>query len=839
MTLEKGLLLMYGESMTILKRTAIIVGSVTICLILIVYLLINTFFLNSYQQAEEKELTADAGRLKAVLSYKIETLAATGRDWSVWDETFNFLSGRNPGYVADNITDATFANLNVNFLVFIDKEGHVVYEKGYNPAEKKEEPVPESIHRYIDQNRAILLDPARGVAGLVNFDGNPALAAFHPVQRSNEKGPSAGTLLIGRYLNAAELNNLTDVTQMKLAVQPYYFPPTGFQEIISVAGESVLFRRDGGNFLTALLPFRDIAGNQSLAFSVQIPRTFYRQGIVAKILLIAAISVFGLIFGVLIIFLIEKYILSRLYRLGTALDEIGRRHNLSARVPVEGNDELTRLGQKINEMLQALKKSNLELRENEERFQRIFDQSPLGIVLFDAEGYAVDANKAFLDMFGISQREAVNRISLIGDPNISPEIVKKILTNQAVHFEVDYDFDLILKRRHYSTSKRGKSSFDWTITPLKVTALTFSGFLCQIQNVTQRKETEIQLKYLSLYDTLTGLFNRGYFEKEIRNLQHGEDNIIGVIMADVDGLKLVNDTFGHDAGDSLLMAASQVIKDSFRQGDIIARIGGDEFAVLLPGNDFPAAERAGERIREAVSRYNIIHRSPFPLSVSVGVTSGDITKIGIDELIKEADNNMYREKLHHNQSTRSEIVQTLMKALKARDMDTEWHGERLQDFVEKLGRAAGVPDHGIPDLRLFAQFHDIGKVGVADIILFKPSRLTPDEALEMQRHCEIGYRIAQASQDLSPIANLILLHHEWWNGTGYPLRLKGEDIPLGCRILAIADAYDAMTNNRPYRKALSTAQALAELRKGAGVQFDPHLVVIFVKIVEQMSKETA
>ncbi len=194
---------------------------------------------------------------------------------------------------------------------------------------------------------------------------------------------------------------------------------------------------------------------------------------------------------------------------------------------------------------------------------------------------------------------------------------------------------------------------------------------------------------------------------------------------------------------------------------------------------------------------------------------------------------MYREKLHRSQSGRSAIVQTLMKALKERDFITEGHADRLQELVTALARAVSVPESKMSDLRLLAQFHDIGKVGIPDKILFKPGRLTTKEFNEMKRHCEIGYRIAMSAPDLAPIGEWILKHHEWWNGSGYPLKLKGEEIPLECRILAIADAYDAMTSDRPYRKALPHEVAMAELRKFSGIQFVPELVNKFIVVLSQ------
>jgi HD-GYP domain-containing protein (c-di-GMP phosphodiesterase class II) len=152
--------------------------------------------------------------------------------------------------------------------------------------------------------------------------------------------------------------------------------------------------------------------------------------------------------------------------------------------------------------------------------------------------------------------------------------------------------------------------------------------------------------------------------------------------------------------------------------------------------------------------------------------------------------------------------------------------------MEQLAIAAGLPESAIPDLRLLGRFHDIGKVGIPDSILFKPGRLTEEEYEVMKRHAEIGYRIARASAELAPIADWILKHQEWWNGQGYPLGIKGEEIPLACRILSIVDAYDAMTNDRPYRKAMSDEAAIAELKRCAGTQFDPVLVDEFIHILK-------
>ncbi len=337
-----------------------------------------------------------------------------------------------------------------------------------------------------------------------------------------------------------------------------------------------------------------------------------------------------------------------------------------------------------------------------------------------------------------------------------------------------------------------------------------------------------QIQYTSRHDGLTGLYNRSFFNQA---MEKAAGTSAGIIMCDVDGLKLVNDSLGHDKGDMLLQAAAEVLKTSFGPEAVLARIGGDEFSVLMPEGSRANMEAACLRIRQAIDRYNGVN-PVIPLSISIGFACNEDEAMDIRTLLKEADNRMYWEKLYHRQNIGSNMVHTLMTTLAEKNIITQ-HGDHLQELFIRLALEKEFPQCNLTDLFIFARFHDIGKVGIPEQILFKTGPLTPEEEKEMQRHCEIGYRIARSVTELRPIADWILKHHEWWNGQGYPLGIKGADIPLECRIMAILDAYDDMTSDRPYHQPMSCEAAIEEIRRWAGIQFDPVLADKFICRMEQ------
>lgn len=472
----------------------------------------------------------------------------------------------------------------------------------------------------------------------------------------------------------------------------------------------------------------------------------------------------------------------------------------------------------------AWKQAERSLRESEARLRQITDNMLDMIVQTDIDGNFVYISPSIKGILGYDVSEMMNESIF---DYVHRADLNKMLTifYNAINDLSPWTAEVRFRHRD--------GRFLWLEcagNPLFEEEGVACGTVFGARDVTERKRVEERLRHLSLHDSLTGLYNRAYFEQQMQQLAELGNGPVGLLLCDVDGLKLVNDTLGHVAGDRLLIAAARVIAECAGPSMITARVGGDEFAVLIPNGDMEKVSHLRNRIQDAAARRN---RSgiEIPLSISIGFTVGDCQVKGAQGLFKEADNSMYREKLYGRKSARNAIVKTLMQTLEARNLISVDHVKRLQKFLTILARALQLSERKLTDLCLLARYHDIGKVGVSDQVLFKTGPLTPEETAEMQRHCEIGHRIALASSELGPIADWILKHHEWWDGSGYPLGLCGDEIPLECRLLSIVDAYDAMTSRRPYREPLSRQQALKELERYAGVQFDPDLVKLFVRVL--------
>lgn len=460
-------------------------------------------------------------------------------------------------------------------------------------------------------------------------------------------------------------------------------------------------------------------------------------------------------------------------------------------------------------------------------FENMIDGFIYGKIITDESGVPLDF--IILQMNESFERELhLNRSHIIGKEftKMVPEIRKSSIDWVGIFGEIATAGQ---KVKFKDNIKIRDKWYDISIFSTK------KGYFSAIfSDITESKKAEEIMKTQVYKDPMTGLFNRTYFEEEMLRLNDSLESSkpLSFVSIDIDGLKITNDTFGHKVGDDLIKASAGIVANAFENLGTVARIGGDEFCVILPKTGYETAQSGRDVLNRMVVEYN--NSNPFvPISMSIGIaTSKHPENEDAYSIYKKADDHMYQYKLTQNVSMKSKVIDMLLAALSERDNVAHGHVERLVAMAEIMASELELSDAERRNLVLLAKVHDLGKIGIPDEILFKPSKLTKEEYEKMKEHSRIGYSIASRSKELFNIANLILHHHEFWNGKGYPEGLKGEEIPLECRILSIIDAFDAMTSKRPYHEGISRSDAIREIEACAGVQFDPVLARKFIEVLQ-------
>ncbi len=350
-----------------------------------------------------------------------------------------------------------------------------------------------------------------------------------------------------------------------------------------------------------------------------------------------------------------------------------------------------------------------------------------------------------------------------------------------------------------------------------------------ITDLSIEKSKENEIIYLSYHDQLTGLFNRRYLIEALERMNNLHNMPIAVIMADMDGLKMMNDVFGHAVGDIYLQELSNILKVSLRSDDIAARIGGDEFVIVLPRTSKKEAEEIIRRIRKrCANRANL----PIPLSVSFGLCMKDSTESTTQDILNHADEMMYKCKLRETQKFRHSALKVILEKLREDFPYEEEHAVQLQKLSVKLGALLDLDQSELDLLSEAAYFHDIGKIGMVKRNGDKTTPLTKRDREILKRHSEIGYRILGSSDKTKAYSEIILFHHEHWDGSGFPQGLKGDEIPLASQIILIADIFTRLTHKTPYHQTMSVEEAFDEIEKRNGTYFNPKLVAALKDILE-------
>jgi len=479
----------------------------------------------------------------------------------------------------------------------------------------------------------------------------------------------------------------------------------------------------------------------------------------------------------------------------------------------EGNERISGFKLIVRD-ISDLKELEEQLRNSEGKFDVFLETSMDSIVIHD-NGKIIKANQAFLDLFNISAEdlEGKSLLDFISE-DCFDILEKKIEEGYENSFEI-HGLKSSGSKVYMEVSGQDILYYDRLVR------------MEMLHDISDLRKAEKKIKYLKFHDSLTELYNRSYLEKVLGNVYRERHLPLNFIICDLNGLKLVNDTFGYTEGDKLLKRVAKILNYCSRKEDIVARWGGDEFFILLPRSTPGEVEDVLYKIRNICASTK---DQKIPLSMSMGISARTSLDQNIREVIKEAEDHMYTNKLLERKSIYNSIITSFERMLWEKSHETRDHAERLKGMIVRLGKAIGLPQSKLDELVLLSTLHDIGKVAVPDSILMKKGKLNKDEWKVIRRHPEIGYNIAKSTPQIAMVAEDILAHHEWWDGSGYPQSLKGNEIPVNSRITSIVDAYDVMTMGRPYREPIPVKEAKEELIRCSGTQFSPVLVDKFVGI---------
>jgi diguanylate cyclase (GGDEF)-like protein/PAS domain S-box-containing protein len=575
-----------------------------------------------------------------------------------------------------------------------------------------------------------------------------------------------------------------------------------------------------------------------------IPEDFLITPAVQSIRLAAILAILFLLLSFMIYTVITRRLLKPIHTLLQTTDALSS-GDLTKRIDIIRNDEIGQISESFNkvadgmqflvnnlentvkERTNELKKAVSTSDENKNQLQLILDSAAEAIYGVDVHGNCTFCNISCIKMLGYNNQSEllgknmhwqIHHTTRDGDPLPAEEckIFKAIKQGQGAH-----DDDEVFWRADGSNFDVEYFSYP------QVNSGDIIGAVITFIDVSERKQKEAEIQYLNCYDTLTGLHNRRCFEENRAKIDTPDNLPLSVIFADINGLKMTNDIFGHSAGDELIKKSSEILQQVCRQNDIVARVGGDEFIMLLANTTGENAEMILSRIQ---SEFATARVQAIKCSISLGLDTKHSPNQSLDEIMANAENAMYKDKTMNRKSINKDIIDTIIETLHTRNHREKQHSINVSELSSDVGTALHFTEAEISKLKRAGYLHDIGKIVLDEEILTK-NTLSNEEYEKMQQHSAVGYRILSLFDDTLDLAEYVYGHHERWDGNGYPRGVKGEQIPLLSRIITVAETYERVLNRGELPLKNRQLAALDAIKNGAGTQFDPQIAELFVRMI--------
>ena len=573
--------------------------------------------------------------------------------------------------------------------------------------------------------------------------------------------------------------------------------------------------------------------------ATSVPHRFYLDSFKENMSIFILFTVISLAISFLLYHILSDKLIKPLDNLVQYASDISN-GNLDVKIPVIQDNEIGKLSSAFNHMTRRLKNliSNLEktvdertdkliaanekLRENKEQLQIILNSTAEAIYGVDLEGICTFCNNSCLNILGYDTEEQLlgkKMHDLLFDNTNNQHSACRVVDYMKKGQTLHEDNGEFLKADKSSIYVEFHSYPQYKNDEVIGSVVTFL-------DISQKKMNMERIRYLSYHDVLTGLPNRRKFEETIEQIGIASSLPYSVIFADINGLKMTNDIFGHDTGDKLIVKAAQILKKNVNDDSFIARVGGDEFIILLPKTSHEEASITMNTIKDEIHNTKI---AAVMCSISIGAETITDEKTTIEQAINIAENKMYREKVMNRKSTNTNLLKDLITALHERSTREVIHSKNVSELSEKIAIAMKLSEPLVKKVKLAGYMHDIGKI-VLDEEILKKDDYSDEEREQFHLHPVHGYRILNLFDDTLDIAEGVYCHHEKWNGSGYPKGLKESEIPLIARIIAVAEAYDALINKKT-TSALPKNEALKEIKKASGITLDPYIADLFVDIM--------